>query len=222
MDFALLGAAMAAKRSDPVRLLSTAAAVAGVTVTDTAVALRLSNRVREEGGIRIAKAITINRSPEEVYRFWRDFQNLPRFMEHLESVQAHDGYSRWRARTVAGLVLEWDAELLMDTPNEYIGWRSIEGSKIRNQGSVRFRPAAGGKGTELFVELTFEPPGGAIGAALADLFGAHPAHQISEDLRRLKQVLEVGEVVHSDASIHRGPHPARPTERAAKLLGGRP
>ena len=155
--------------------------------------------------------MTINRSPEEIYHFWRDFQNLPRFMDHLESVDVLDERrSHWRAKAPAGKTVEWDAEIIEDRPNELIAWRSLENADVPNTGSVRFVPAPGGRGTEVHVELKYDPPGGAVGVAIAKLFGEEPNQQVATDLRRFKQVMETGEVVQSDASIHRGPHPARP------------
>jgi uncharacterized membrane protein len=100
----------------------------------------------------------------------------------------------------------------MDRPDEAIGWRSVEGTRVPNRGVVRFEPAPGDRGTQVRVELKYEPPGGALGSAFAKLFGEEPSQQIAGDLRRLKQVLETGEVLHSDASVHRGLHPARPSQ----------
>lgn len=162
--------------------------------------------------IHVVKTITIGRPPSEVYAFWRNLENLPRFMAHLESVTVQNGTSTWRAKGPAGTTVEWQAEVVMDRPDEAIGWRSVEGARVPNRGVVRFQPAPGDRGTQLRVELKYEPPGGALGATIAKLFGEEPAQQIAGDLRRLKQVLETGEVLHSDASIHRGLHPARPAE----------
>jgi uncharacterized membrane protein len=106
--------------------------------------------------------------------------------------------------------VEWDAEIAKDMPNQLIAWRSLEGADVDNSGMVRFDRAPGGRGTEVRVEVVYNPPGGALGAGIAKLFGEAPEQQIKGDLRRLKQVLEVGEVVHSDSSIHSGPYPAQP------------
>jgi uncharacterized membrane protein len=207
------------------------AAVLGVTVLDLitsqrvgrngeAVELATGALARRGKGVRVRRDITIAKPPEEVYRFWRNFENLPRFMEHLESVQILDERrSHWRAKAPAGAGVEWDAEIIEDRPNELIVWRSLDGADVPNTGSVRFVPAPGGRGTEVNVELRYDPPGGKLGATVAKLFGEEPGQQVDGDLRRLKQVLETGEVVHSDASIHRGMHPARPSERS--LEGGR-
>ncbi len=145
-------------------------------------------------GIKVEKSITINKSPEELYRFWRNFENLPRFMDHLESVKTSgQDRSHWVAKAPAGTTVAWDAEVYNEKENELIAWRSLEGSDVDNAGSVRFEPAAGGRGTQVRVTLKYDPPGGVIGAAIAKLFTENPEQQIEEDLRRLKQVMETGE-----------------------------
>ena len=145
-------------------------------------------------GIKVEKSITINRSPEELYRFWRNFENLPSFMNHLESVKTTDAIrSHWVAKAPAGRSVEWDAEVYNEKENELIAWRSLEGADVDNAGSVRFEPATGGRGTVVRVTLKYDPPGGALGALVAKLFGEEPSQQIEEDLRRFKQVMEAGE-----------------------------
>jgi uncharacterized membrane protein len=229
MDLALLGRAMTSRRNDTRRLAAATAVVAGVTVLDVLAARRLGRGEDAEGiegrphakGIRVRKAITIDRSPEEVYGFWRNLENLPRFMVHLESVRELDQRrSYWKARAPLGTTVEWTAEIIEDRPNELISWRSTEDAKVPNSGTVRFIPAVGGLGTEVHVELSYDPPAGAIGASLAKLMGREPAQQVDGDLRRFKQILETGEIVHSDASIHPGLHPARPPEVLPRELPG--
>jgi len=216
MDLALLGDGFTMRRSQRGRLMTATALVAGVTALD---AWSAASRTRKFGlarvgaPIHVLKTITINCEPLAVYQFWRDLTNLPTFMAHLSSVEVTDGRSKWRAKGPAGLNISWEAEVVLDREGECIAWRSVEGStSVPNQGVVRFSEAPGGRGTEVQVELKYAPPGGAIGKAFAMLFGEEPTQQIGGDLRRLKQVLETGEVLHSDASIHRGPHPARPAE----------
>jgi uncharacterized membrane protein len=132
-------------------------------------------------------------------------------MAHLESVRVMDERrSYWRAKAPLGATVEWTAEITEDRPNELIAWRSIEPADVRNAGRVRFTPLSNDRGVEVRVELSYDPPGGIVGATIARLFGEEPSVQVDGDLRRFKQVLEIGEVVHSDASIHRGMHPARP------------
>jgi uncharacterized membrane protein len=145
--------------------------------------------------IWVEKTVTIQRSPEEVYRFWRRFENLPRFMTHLEAVQTTgNGRSHWIAKAPVGATVEWDAEITEERENALIAWRSIEGSQVANEGSVQVRRAPGGRGTEVKVTLTYDPPLGKLGALVAKLFGEEPAQQVEEDLRRLKSILEAGEI----------------------------
>jgi uncharacterized membrane protein len=211
MDLSLLVSAMSAKKSNKARLAVATAAVAGVTALDVYDAQKLSYSPGADDEIVRAKSVTINRPPEEVYRFWRDFQNLPRFMQHLESVQVIDEKrSRWVAKAPAGMTVEWDAEITEDRPNEMIAWRSLEGAEVENSGFVRFALAPGNRGTEVKVEINYNPPGGVFGIGIAKLFGEEPEQQIKGDLARFKQVMEIGEVVQSDASLHLGPHPGQP------------
>lgn len=234
MDLAFLGAAMRSPRANRQRLFGATAAVVGCTVLDALTAQQLTHAQRDErrsrtidtdrtmarsldrGSIRVRQAITVQCSPAEAYDFWHAFENLPRFMAHLESVRVEGTRSHWVAKAPAGMSVEWDAEIIEDVPNERIAWRSMAGSEIPNAGFVRFVAAPGNRGTEIHVELRYDPPGGRVGALFAKLFGEEPTQQIKSDLRRFKQVIEVGEVVHSDASIHRGMHPAQPSAVQAR------
>lgn len=183
--------------------------VVGVTLANVLASRRLR---RADRAVHLARAITVNRPSGEVYRFWRDFRNLARFMAHLESVQVIDERrSRWKAKAIGGVTLEWGSEITDDVPGERIAWRSLEGADVEHTGSVRFERAPGGRGTEIHVEAAYRPPGGAFGAAIVALLGEDPFQQMMMDLRRLKQVIETGEVIRSDASIHPGRHPARPS-----------
>ncbi len=185
------------------RLATATAAVAGVTVLDVLASVGMTGGSEANGAerARVRTAITINRPPAEVYRFWRDLENLPRFMFHLQSVdETGDGRSHWVARGPAGRTVEWDAEIAEEVPDERIAWHSLDGADVPNSGVVRFRPAPGQRGTEVALDLEYVIPAGAVGAALAKLFGEHPEQQAKDDLRRFKQVLETGEVVRSDAS----------------------
>ena len=145
-------------------------------------------------GIRVEQTVTINRPREELYRFWRSFENLPRFMDHLESVQVVDEQrSHWVAKGPAGTRVEWDAEIHNEVPGELIAWRSLPGSQVDHAGSVHFT-AAPADATEVRVVLRYDPPAGKVGAAVARLFGEDPSHQVAEDLRRFKQVMEAGDL----------------------------
>jgi uncharacterized membrane protein len=212
VDLALLASAFGARSSRPGRLLASVAAVGAVTLAD---GLSLASKQHEAGQARsigVHANITIQRNVGEVYRFWRDLSNVPSFMQHIEDVTESAGLSHWRARGPLGTALEWDAEVTDDRPEQSIAWQSREGASVPNRGSVSFVAEPHGVGTEVHVELAFEPPGGALGASLARLFDELPEQWLRNDLRRLKQILETGEVVRSDASVHRGPHPARPPQ----------
>jgi len=200
MDLALLGAASKLRRSKRGRIAAATAAVAGVAALDVICSQRLSRlNGAKRGAIRVAQAITVNRSPEELYRFWRDFQNLPRFMKHLESVRAiADRRSHWVAKGPVGTTVEWDAEITDDRPNELIGWRSLEGADVDSVGSVRFERAPGGRGSIVRVEMRYSPPAGVVGATVAKLLGKDLEWRIKDDLRRFKQVLEAGEVITTE------------------------
>ncbi len=224
MDFALLSKALSLPDSERERLMLALAALLGVALLDLRSAMiaqappsrALPGQVGQ--GLDVRHAITVNRPVEAIYQYWRNFENLPRFMRHLETVAIIDERrSHWVAKGPAGMRVEWEAELVTDRPNEQIAWRSLEGSSVTNAGSVRFRSAPGGRGTEVRVDLQYAPPGGKLGAAVASLFGAEPAQQVIDDLRRFKQVMETGEVVVSDATVkttHLFQRPAQPTTSA--------
>lgn len=147
----------------------------------------------EQTPIRMEKVITINRSPQQVYDFWRDLENLPRFMSHLESVQVRGPVvSHWKAVSTGGLTVEWDAEIVQDVPGQKISWQSIGTADIPNEGTVRFDEAPGNRGTEVSVMISYSPPGGAVGRAAARFLNGLNALQLEQDLKRLKQIMETG------------------------------
>lgn len=225
MDLTLLGRSMSPEGAENGRTTAATAAVLGVTALDVLCGQQLT-RGRDQGrqrmqgarsrqqdsSVHVEQSITINRAPDEVYGFWHNFENLPRFMRHLESVQVTGGRrSHWKAVSPAvGTTIEWDAEMTEDLPNELIAWRSLPDSEVENWGTVRFRPAPGNRGTELAVDIRYSPPGGKVTARLAKLFNAVPGITIERDLHSFKQVMETGEVVLSDATVEPGPHPAQP------------
>ncbi len=144
-------------------------------------------------GILVTRGITVERPIGEVYAFWRNFANFPRFMAHLESVhETGPNLSHWVARGPMGTPIEWDAEVFVERPNELIAWRSVAGSQVDCAGSVRFRPSVDGQGTDVHVSINYEPPGGQAGAAVARLLGDDPNAQVAEDLARFKAVVEAG------------------------------
>ena len=204
MDLSLLGTAFASDDVDERRVEAAAAAVAGVTVLDAMCACQHSGL---DEPIRVTRTIAIDRTPAELYQFWRDLENLPRFMRHLESVRVEsDVRSHWVARAPAGKTVEWDAEIIEDKPDELIAWRSLPDADVDNAGVVRFQHAPGGRGTFVHVELSYRPPGGRLGSMIAKLFGEEPSQQVQRDLYRLKQIIETGQV-----STTEGQPAARPT-----------
>ena len=224
IDLAYLSSGFQDDRVDTSKLGFAMAAVLGVTALDAICAQQMSSDRSDEfgdageddGAVRVERVTTVNKPVHEVYQFWRQFDNFPRFMRHIESVEKLDERrSRWRATAPAGQTVEWEAELLEDRPDEWIAWRSVQGSQIQNSGSVRFSPAPGARGTEVRVQLQYSPPAGAIGRGIAWLFGQEPDQQIHYDLHRFKQLMETGEIPLSD-----GPalwRPAQPVEDPAKL-----
>jgi uncharacterized membrane protein len=151
-------------------------------------------KVATHRAFKVETRITIERSPEELYRYWRNFANLPRIMWHLKSVEViNDRLSHWVVRTLpAAPTVEWDAEIVNEVENQLIGWRSLAGSDIDTAGSVRFRPIRDGRATELSVTLQYDLPGGQIGAAIAKLLGKDPQRLIEEDLQWFKEAMESG------------------------------
>lgn len=141
-------------------------------------------------GIKVERSVVVSRPVTEVYQFWRNFENLPRFMDHLESVTVIDeNRSHWVAKAPAGTRVEWDATIHNELENELIAWRSLPGADVNNAGSVHFTAAGEGR-TEVRVVLSYDPPAGKLGAAVAKLLGEEPSQQVEDDLRRFKQVME--------------------------------
>jgi uncharacterized membrane protein len=199
IDLGWLGAAFLSPGAKKGRVLVAAAAVTGVTVLDVLCAQQLS---RDHGASNVALpvrvSLAINRSPEELYRYWHEFENLPRFMTHLESVRVTgDGRSHWVAKGPAGTTVEWDSEITADWPNEEIAWRTVEGADVDHAGSIRFE-ADGARGTIVTVEMQYNPPAGRLGATVVALFGEEPNQTVKADLRRFKQIMETGEVVTTE------------------------
>lgn len=207
------------RERDGARASVTVFLVSGINAIDTFAARRSSEpsqraalEVDEAEGARTVTAVTTIRRPVEVvYEFFRDLRNFPRFMAHLDSVEPRGpGRSRWRMRGVGGRTFDWEAEIIEERPGQLLAWRSLPGADVDNRGAVRFVAAPGGRGTEVHADIQYAAPAGALGVLVATLLGFEPGQQARGDLRRLKQVLETGEVVHSDASIHRFMHAAQP------------
>lgn len=224
-DLALLALAWRSRRASAPRLLGAIANVTTIAALDAYAARRASrapDRPSEEEAMHVKAAITLRRPRQEVYRFWRDLENLPSFMTHVEAVETNgDGRSHWKVKAPAGATVEWDAELVEDRPGETLVWRSVEGSGVQSSGAVRFLDAPRDQGTEVHVELDYGMPGGRLAEAVAKLFGEEPTQQAKDDLRRFKQVLETGFVVISEGSPegstarrHLEQRPGRPPEQA--------
>jgi uncharacterized membrane protein len=163
------------------------------------------SKERSTQGIHVVRTTLIGKSPEELYKHWRDFENLPNIMSHLESVEILDeDRSHWTATApaITGGTVEWDAEIIDDVPNERIAWQSLPDADVDNRGIVQFIRAPGNRGTMVRVELEYRPPAGRLGGWVAKLFGESPDQQIREDLRRFKRVMEVGEVPTIEGQPH--------------------
>lgn len=149
--------------------------------------------------IKVEKTLTINKPASELYHFWHNFENLPNFMKHLKSVKVYDQKrSHWIATAPLGGSIEWDADIIEERENEFISWCSVEGADVDNAGFVRFKKAPEDRGTEVKVVIEYHPPGGALTATFAKLFGEEPEQQIGDDLRRFKMLMEAGEIATTE------------------------
>jgi uncharacterized membrane protein len=178
------------------------ATIAGVTALNQYRKARRSDNRSDnqlgDGCVHLRESVTINRSPGELYQFWRNFENLPRFMNHLHEVQqTSNDQSRWIVSGPLGTRLEWTAEIINETPNKLIAWRSLEGGDVDSAGTVRFETTPDGRGTIVKVEMEYRPPAGKLGAAVAKFLGAGAAKQVAVDLHRFKQLMETGEVART-------------------------
>jgi len=157
----------------------------------------------ETRGVHVEQGITINASPEELYGFWRNFENLPLITDRLVNVRVTgEKTSSWIATGPAKKPIHWDAEIILDWPNERIAWKSLPGAEIENAGSVRFKPAPYGRGTEVHVTIQYYPPANVLGAGIAMLFGEEPSIQVADMLKRLKRMMETGEIVTTVGQSH--------------------
>ena len=178
--------------------------------TDTTINTEEQDAIRQklgESGIKVVHTVTINQTPDVLFTFWRDFTNLPQIMDHLESVTVSDStHSHWVAKAPLGRTVEWDAEIINEKPGELIAWRSLPGADVDSAGTVLFKAAPVGRGTEVKVELSYLPPAGKVGAAVAKLLGEEPKKQLDDDLRHFKQLMEAGERATTEGqSSGRGP-----------------
>lgn len=197
MDLALLGASLRSPQANPSRIAAAATAVASVAAVDMyASKLGIQDSMaRATQDVPVTVTLAINSPPEKIYEFWRKLENLPRFMQHLESVrETGDRTSHWIAKVPGGVRLQWQSEIVDDQPNQFISWRTREGSEVNHCGSVRFESASGGRGTIVRVEMYYGLPGGRVAQQAAKLLSAAPEVVIKEDLRRLQQLIETGEI----------------------------
>ena len=149
-------------------------------------------------GALVERTVTVNRPARELYDFWRDFTNFPQFMDNIRSVQKLDEKrSHWVIEAPAGTSVEFDSRITEDVPGRIIAWESEEGASVPNRGRVEFIDAAPGRGTMVRATISYDPPGGALGKAVAKLFQREPNVQARRDLRRFKQLMETGEVTTS-------------------------
>jgi len=197
MDLALLGAALRSPNADPKRLMLAATTVLGVSAVDIYAAGRQTGNAFASASATesIGVSIAINSSPQKLYEFWRDFTNFPRFIQHLHAVTGSgEQRSHWIVRGPSNSKLEWDSEIVEDQPHRLIAWRTLPGSELPHHGKVTFQALEGDRGTLVHVQMHYGLPGGALGAALARVLGRDPKGLIKQDLRRLKQLLETGEI----------------------------
>ncbi|OWK42227.1 cyclase/dehydrase [Fimbriiglobus ruber] len=160
----------------------------GISTADAAAE---NSVIAAEHGTRVEATVTVKRTAAEAFRFWRDFENLPKFMNHLVDVDTTtDGKSRWTAKGPLGLQVQWNAKLTSDEPDRLIAWKSLEGSDVDTAGSVHFTSLPGDAGTSVRVVLKYDPPAGKLGTAVAKLFGENPQRQIEEDLERFREAIE--------------------------------
>ncbi|HUR20089.1 MAG TPA: SRPBCC family protein [Vicinamibacterales bacterium] len=153
----------------------------------------------EDGDVLIGRSVSINRTRHELYDFWRDFRNLPLFMENIESVAMLDeARSHWRVKGPADTTVEWDSILTEDVPGEVIAWTSVEDADIPNTGRIEFKDSSNGRGTVVTATIAYDPPASKLGALIAKMFGTEPKIQARRDLRRFKQLMETGEIPSSE------------------------
>lgn len=163
----------------------------------------LTDKVGEAVGankpLRVEKSVTINRSADDLYSFWRNFENLPKFMKHLQAISVLDAQrSHWVTKAPLGQTVEWDAQIIQDLPNQLIAWASAEGAQVDNSGFVRFTPIGRDRGTEVKIVIEYAVPGGQLTTAIAKLFGEAPEQQIGDELNRFKQLMETGEIATTE------------------------
>lgn len=217
MDLASLRSASRSDGAHRARIALATTAVLGVAAMDVYCSTQMTRKsaaLSQRGPSPVTRSVIVGKSPEEVYQFWRNLQNLPTVMDRLESVEMREGgRSHWKFRTPLGKTIEWDAEITADEPGSRIAWRSLEGSPIDISGSVKFERAPGGRGTLVRCDVEFGSSLAALAGRAGKLGGVGAGDQIEQCLRQVKQVLETGEIARSDASVHWTPHAAQPAHQ---------
>jgi uncharacterized membrane protein len=196
-------------------LIAGAGAAAGFYAIRSALGKKI-NTLPYGYGIKIKKSVTVNASAEQLYSFWRNLSNLTKLFDNILSVEVLDPTrSLWTLKVPGGMTLEWDAEITVDRKNEMIGWRSLDGADLDNAGYVRFERATGDRGTVVRVALQYNPPAGKVGAVVSTLLGEKPTGQVEEALRKLKQLMETGEIPTAEDE-RKLPHSMEPVEAASE------
>lgn len=162
---------------------------------DAATETLIDRPVEGDADTLVGRTVTINRPRAELFAFWRDFTNLPRFMDNVERIELLDGdRSRWLVKAPGGGTVEWISQITDETDGDYIAWASIEGADVPNSGRIDFRDAQGDRGTIVTATILYDPPAGIVGKVIAKMFQREPAIQARRDLRRFKQLMETGEI----------------------------
>lgn len=217
IDIALLKAAAREPDADPQRIAIVAAALAGISALDVYAGRALPSAAGAPTEIEVSETITIHSTPQQLYAFWRNLENLPRFMLQLKSVETTGATSsRWSAAGPAGTAVTWESEITADEPDTRISWATLPDSPVDHAGTVHFESAPGGRGTVVRVNMIYKAPAGRLGVGVAKILGREPGQQIRDDLRHFKQLIETGEI----ATTH-----GQPTGKRSLLgqatLGGR-
>ena len=215
IDLALLGSATAERGSNSARIGAAMGGIGAITALDVAATLMHW----PAKPVHVVRSITVDRSPEDLYGAWRNFTNLPQFMENIISInQIDERRTHWVVKAPGKTKVEWDAEILEDVPNERISWRSMAGADVDNWGTVQFTPSPSQRGTVVRVALGYLPPAGRLGSTVALLMGREPRLQVDVDLHRFEQWMETGTVTTT-----KGQPAGRPTSesRLYDLAAGR-
>jgi uncharacterized membrane protein len=217
MDLTLLGLAMRSPQTDRTRAVAATLGVVGIAATDLVSTFKLGASQAAQGAgqrdqtPRVAAAVTVDAAIADVFALWDGFQGLPRFMQDAADVQlTGERQSHWTVTGPGNTSLEWDARITDRQQNQHITWHTEEGAPVTAHGSVRFREAPGNRGVQVLFEAEFDPPGAGVGDLIAAPLAKAMSAKLGSDLRRFKQLVELGEIVHSDDSIIPGPNPAQP------------